>query len=149
MLMLECGIGAARVWARQEHTDLDLSGSFGGYVTNWWAISLRGHVDVSKGPETMTTIGLDVRRWLGLGPWNADARRVWFLAAGPSIAHVRGTGGLDAIAFAVEARAGILFGHVQIAAEAMPMYAFANSGLTPDATLGAAVHVGLAISAVY
>ncbi|HUS33575.1 MAG TPA: hypothetical protein VMZ53_33965 [Kofleriaceae bacterium] len=141
-ITIEAGAGIAKTWLdlREDSASplmAEVAGGMGVFATPVVAIGLRGHVTLGRGPTTITSLGVDVKL----------DRGGLFFAASPAIASVTAPE-TDALAAALELRAGLDLGSVQIALAVTPMYAFANDGLDATAQLGAALRVGANVAIV-
>ncbi len=153
-LDLEASAGASRTWldlpANDARTQLALALAFGVHVRPDVALSLRGTIDVGEGPTTTSALGVHAR---------LDRGR-YFAGIGPAIARVRGPAdpsrsfasmppAIDALAVMLDMRVGLRVAPAYVALELSPMYAFVNDSVDASATLGAALHAGVALGIAY
>lgn len=153
-LDLEASAGATRAWldlpTNDGRTQLSLALGFGLRATPEIAVALRGTVDFSEGPTTMTAIGVHAR---------GDRGR-YFAGIGPAIAHIHGPADpsrsamtlpptIDSLGFVLDVRVGVRLAPAYVALEARPIWAFANDAVTADATLDAMFDLSLAVGVAY
>jgi hypothetical protein len=137
---VEIEAGAARVLLgthdRESAFAATASLGFGAPVTPTCDAMLRGHVTIGDG--VVTTVGPHVRRRVGEHA---------FLGAGIAIASVIGEGDGESrprgIGLAADLRAGIRFGKVTLAVEALPIWVFANDA--PSSHIGYTFELGIAL----
>jgi hypothetical protein len=144
-MTIDAGAGAAKLWLDLPEDNAapltaDLQAGGGAYLTPVVALGLRGHVTIGRGPTTMTSLGVDVR---------CDHGGIFF-AATPAVAHVRSPGAMtgiatDALAVAVELRAGLDLGSAHASIAATPMYAFANDSFDAGTAMRGGFLLGAAV----
>jgi hypothetical protein len=150
-LALEGNVGVARTWTdAATQNAIAVDASFGAYAfvigpryrtgARASILALRGHVDVGHGPSAMTSLGIELR----------EVRDAMFFGIGPAFAHLQGPDSVDALAAALDLRAGFSVGdHFQISIDAMPMYAFANGAVMRDRTVGAGIRAAFSVGIAY
>jgi len=146
-MAIDAGVGVEKAWLDLPDDNVspmmaELHAGMGVYASPVLAIGLRGHVVVGGGPTTITSLGIDVQ---------LDRGGI-FVAACPAIAslHVASAipelGAADALAAAVELRAGLDLGRASVAIVATPMYAFANDSVDPSNQLHGALRLGASVA---
>jgi hypothetical protein len=140
-IAMDIGAGTQKTWLQHPHDTaspllIDLNAGMVVYASPVFAVGLRGHVTIGRGPTTITSLAADLRR----------DRGGLFFAASPGIAKVRGPDETDALAAVVELRAGLDLGSAQVALAATPLYAFANDSFMPGSAMGVGILVGANVS---
>jgi hypothetical protein len=138
---MDIGAGTAKAWLQHPHDTaspllLDLNAGMIVYGSPTFAVGLRGHVTIGRGPTTITSLAADLRL----------DRGGLFFAASPGIAKVRGPDETNSLAAAVELRAGLDLGSAQVALGVTPLYAFANDSFMSGAEMGVGLLVGANVS---
>ena len=101
-------------------------------------MTLRGHVTVGDG--VIAALGLHVRHRVG--------KRIFF-GYGPAVASLVGSDDVamraSGIGLAADLRAGVRFGSVTLALEALPIWVIASESVSRAAHLGYALELGVAV----